>query len=133
MEKGSLDQEAAESEPVQKHHVRLDGLQVSTRYFYEVYSGSDRSANEENFKTAPRHDQKQFSFLVLGDSGVDTPTQWRVGEQMRASMNEREADFIVHVGDVHQGLCGPDLGAHFQNGPAPPVEDNPAEGSFGFE
>ncbi|MDE2834974.1 MAG: metallophosphoesterase [Bacteroidota bacterium] len=103
MEKGSLDQEAAESEPVQKHHVRLDGLQVSTRYFYEVYSGSDRSANEENFKTAPRHDQKQFSFLVLGDSGVDTPTQWRVGEQMRASMNEREADFIVHVGDVHQG------------------------------
>ena len=103
MEKGSLDQESVESEPVQKHHVRLDGLQVSTRYFYEVYSGSVQAGSEENFKTAPRHDQKQFSFLVLGDSGVDTPTQWRVGEQMRASMNEREADFVVHVGDVHQG------------------------------
>ena len=103
MEKGNLDLEAVESEQVQKHHVRLDGLQVSTRYFYEVYSGSDQSSDEENFKTAPRHDQKQFSFLVLGDSGVDTPTQWRVGEQMRASMNEREVDFVVHVGDVHQG------------------------------
>lgn len=103
VEKGSLDHETTESEPTQRHHVRLEGLQVSTRYFYEVYSGTDRSAGEEKFKTAPRHNQKQFSFLVLGDSGVDTPTQWRIGEQMRTSMNQREADFVVHVGDVHQG------------------------------
>lgn len=102
-EKGSLVEEVVEPEAVQKHHVMLDGLEVNTRYFYEVYSGSSAASNEEDFKTAPRHDQKQFSFLVLGDSGVDTPTQWSVGEQMRKSMNEREADFIVHVGDVHQG------------------------------
>ncbi len=103
VEKGVLDNEAAETGVVQKHHVLLDGLQVNTRYFYEVYSGSARTAAEENFRTAPRHDQKRFSFLVLGDSGVDTPTQWRVGAQMRHSMNDREADFVVHVGDVHQG------------------------------
>ena len=103
VEKGRLDHEVVEAQSAQKHHVRLDGLEIATRYYYEVYSGSDRTANEESFKSAPRHDQKQFSFLVLGDSGVDTPTQWRVGEQMRKSMNEREADFVVHVGDVHQG------------------------------
>ena len=102
-EKGNLNEEAVESQPAQKHHVRLDGLQVSTRYFYEVYSGAARSAGEESFRTAPRHEETRFSFLVLGDSGVDTPAQWRVGEEMRRSMNQNEIDFVVHVGDVHQG------------------------------
>jgi len=102
-EKGALDEEAVEAQGRQKHHVRLDGLEVSTRYFYEVYSGQQNVADEENFRTAPRHDETTFSFLVLGDSGVDTPTQWDVGEQMRHSMNQREVDFVVHVGDVHQG------------------------------
>ncbi len=102
-EKGVLNEEVVEPEARQKHHVRLDGLEVNTRYFYEVYSGQEQAAGEENFRTAPRHDATQFSFLVLGDSGVDTPTQWDVGRQMRHSMNESEVDFVVHLGDVHQG------------------------------
>ena len=58
---------------------------------------------KRTLKRRPGTIRNSFPFLVLGDSGVDTPTQWRVGEQMRASMNEREVDFVVHVGDVHQG------------------------------
>ena len=103
LEKGALSESVAESDPVQKHHVLLDGLEINSRYFYEVYSGERQTAQEENFRTAPRHDASRFSFLVLGDSGVDSPTQWRVGEQMRSSMNASEVDFVVHVGDVHQG------------------------------
>lgn len=96
-------QEIIEPEARQKHHVRLEGLQPSTRYYYEVYSGDVRVLSEEPFRTAPHHTEHQFSFLVLGDSGVDTPTQWAVGEQMRRSMDQAEVDFVVHVGDVHQG------------------------------
>ena len=103
LEKGFLGIEKVEDEPTQKHHVQLDGLQVNTRYYYEVYNDSHQMATEADFRTAPRHDTKKFSFLVLGDSGVDTPTQWRVGEQMESSMKANEVDFIVHVGDVHQG------------------------------
>lgn len=103
LEKGQLSHEVAEMEARQKHHVRLEGLEISTRYFYEVYSGSRQVAGEENFRTARHHDETKFSFLVLGDSGVDTPVQWDIGRQMQRSMNEREVDFVVHVGDVHQG------------------------------
>ena len=102
-DKGQLGSEVAEDEPRQKHHVRLDGLEPSTRYYYEVYNGSQKMQAEEDVRTARRDNETQFSFLVLGDSGVDTPTQWAVGQQMRASMNQREVDFVVHVGDVHQG------------------------------
>lgn len=95
--------EVIETEALQKHHVRLEGLEPSTRYYYDVYSGDVRILSEERFRTARRHDEDAFSFLVLGDSGVDTPTQWAVGEQMRRSMDQAEVDFVVHVGDVHQG------------------------------
>ena len=102
-DKGILSEALFEPEARQKHHIKLQGLDVSTRYFYEVYSGGERVADEEKFRTARGHEESQFSFLVLGDSGVDTPTQWDVGRQMLRSTNEREVDFVVHVGDVHQG------------------------------
>ena len=101
--KGILSGEVVESGARQKHHITLNDLEESTRYFYEVYHENQRVAGEENFRTARNHDETLFSFLVLGDSGVDTPTQWNVGRQMQRSMNDREVDFIVHVGDVHQG------------------------------
>lgn len=102
-EKGLLTNEVTEAEPLQKHHLKLSGLDPSTRYFYAVYSDGELVKGEENFRTARRDDETIFSFLVLGDSGVDTPSQWRVSDQMRSSMNESEVDFVLHVGDVHQG------------------------------
>ena len=101
--KGNLTDEVQEPEATKKHHVKLDNLEPSTRYFYEVHQEADEIQGEENFRTARRHDETQFSFFVLGDSGVNTPTQWDVGKEMRRSMNDREVDFAVHVGDVHQG------------------------------
>lgn len=102
-EKGLLRNEVSEANPQQKHHVRIPGLEPSTRYFYAVYQDGELVQDEENFRTARRFDETAFSFLVLGDSGVDTPTQWQVSEEMRRSMNESEIDFVLHVGDVHQG------------------------------
>ena len=102
-EKGLLNNEIVEADPQQKHHVRIPELEPSTRYFYAVYRDGEMVHEEENFRTARRDDETVFSFLVLGDSGVDTPAQWDVGEEMRRSMNEKEVDFVVHVGDVHQG------------------------------
>ena len=102
-EKGVLTNEVQEDEPRKKHHVHLAALTPNSRYFYEVYNDNILVQAEENFRTAPHHETKKFSFLVLGDSGVNTPTQWAIGREMRKSMNESEVDFAVHVGDVHQG------------------------------
>ena len=102
-EKGLLTNVVREDSARQKHHVKLDDLDPSTRYFYAVYEEDTEVYAEENFRTARYNDEKQFSFLVLGDSGVDTDTQYEVGGQMRSSMNQSEVDFVIHVGDVHQG------------------------------
>ena len=102
-DKGALNREVIEPEPTRKHILSMTGLETSTRYYYEVYEGSRKVQAEESFSTARGHDEPAFSFFVLGDSGVDTPTQWDIGRQMLREMNRDEVDFIVHVGDVHQG------------------------------
>ena len=102
-EKGRLGNEITEPEARQKHHVRITNLDPSTRYFYKVLNDGVSMTDETDFRTARTNAEDVFSFLVLGDSGVDTPTQWKLGEAMRANMNAAEVDFMVHVGDVHQG------------------------------
>jgi len=115
-EKGVLDRELYESVDAavalppgsipparQKHHVVVDSLEPSTRYYYEVVNDGLRMQPEEDTRTARRDTETRFSFLVLGDSGVGSETQQRVADQMRRSMNNSEVDFVVHVGDVHQG------------------------------
>ncbi len=103
-EKDLLRFTAAEADATQKHHVRVTGLEPGERYYYAVYNEDDEVRDEEITRTARAGHESQFSFLVLGDSGVDTPSQYRVSAQMRASMNAAEVDFVVHVGDVHQGI-----------------------------
>lgn len=103
-EKGRLGYEVSENGPRQKHHLYLSGLHPSTRYFYAVYEDGQLRYDEENFRTGRRPEETSFSFLVLGDSGVDTPTQKKVSDEMRKSMDQSEVDFILHVGDVHQGI-----------------------------
>ena len=102
-EKGQLDNEVTEDSSGQKHHVKLDLLSPSTAYFYAVYQEGEQKYNEERTRTARRDDETVFSFLVLGDSGVDTDTQHKVANEMQSSINQNEVDFLVHVGDVHQG------------------------------
>ncbi len=102
-EKGALTNEVIEDAATQKHHVHLEDLEPSTRYYYEVHQDGDEIHGEENFRTARNHDENEFSFLVLGDSGVNTDIQREVASEMRKSMNNEEVDFGVHVGDVHQG------------------------------
>ena len=103
-EKGVLGFEVQEDSARQKHHITLTDLSPSSRYFYQVQDETgNRVQDEENFRTARLDNETEFSFLVLGDSGVNSDTQRKVSQQMRNSMNQDEVDFVIHVGDVHQG------------------------------
>ncbi len=101
--KGMLDSEVVEDAPATKHHVTLTGLDPGERYYYEVYSGDEKVAAETDVRAAPPDDAGRFSFLLVGDSGTGSEAQWEIAGRMRSAMNQREIDFIVHAGDVHQG------------------------------
>jgi hypothetical protein len=103
LEKGVYTRSLTEAASTQKHHVVIDQLQADTRYFYRVSNGSTVILEDESFKTAKPDEMKQLSFLVLGDSGVNTDIQRAVNNQMLQSHNADAADFLIHVGDVHQG------------------------------
>ena len=91
-----------EDTQIKKHHVMLSDLQAGTRYKYSVYSGDQAVLEGGSFETAPEYNDDSFSFLLLGDSGVNTDEQWEVARQMQK--HSTGADFVVHVGDVHQDL-----------------------------
>ncbi|MEO1021988.1 MAG: metallophosphoesterase [Bacteroidota bacterium] len=103
IEKGVYQQMVTEPGATQKHHVVLEGLEPDTRYFYRVKNGDDVLLEEESFKTAKPESETQLSFFVLGDSGVDNDIQRQVRDRMMASHNADALDFLIHVGDVHQG------------------------------
>lgn len=102
-EKGLLRNSVSEDSSTQKHHIVIESLSPSKRYFYSVSDGTTEIYEEESTRTARRDDETKFSFLVIGDSGVGTDTQDKVAEEMERSMNQSEVDFMIHVGDVHQG------------------------------
>ncbi len=103
LEKGVYTQTLTEAASARKHHIVIEGLQPDTRYFYRVSNGDNVILEDESFKTAKPDSMNQLSFLILGDSGVNTDIQRAVNDQMLASHNADAADFLIHVGDVHQG------------------------------
>lgn len=102
-EKGVYTQSVVETKATQKHDVTFENLEPNTRYFYRVKNGSSTILEDYSFKTAKPDSLNKLSFLLLGDSGVNTDVQRRVRDEMLSSHNRNAADFLIHVGDVHQG------------------------------
>lgn len=102
-EKGVYTRSFTEDKAYKKHHVVIDGLDSNTRYFYRVKNGNEIILEDGSFVTAKPDNMDQLSFLILGDSGVNTEIQRQVNEQMKSSHNADAVDFLIHVGDVHQG------------------------------
>lgn len=104
LEKGVYTSSITEPEILQKHHVIIEGLEPDTRYFYRVTNDGKTVLEDYSFKTAKPDNMDDLSFLVLGDSGVNTDIQRQVRDQMLKSHNRENVDFLIHVGDVHQGV-----------------------------
>jgi len=103
LDKDELLNEVVETEALQKHLIKLEGLQPATRYWYQVLTDQGLVLELAYFYTKPEETEPDFSFFLLGDSGVNTPIQHKVSEQMWAEFRRNPVDFMVHVGDVHQG------------------------------
>jgi len=78
------------------HEVQLTGLQPGTRYYYRLVSQGLPITPRYTFETAPDASQGTFSFLVVGDSGMNNQAQLDVANQMATE----DADFFIHTGDV---------------------------------
>ena len=76
------------------HEVRLEGLQPSTIYHYQVVAGGARSP-DRRFSTAATTDEP-FRFLVYGDNRDGDDAHARVVESMRTD----DPDMVVNTGDM---------------------------------
>jgi len=81
-----------------QHAAVLEGLEPSTRYYYKVFNDGNAKTDVLSFSTIRPAGADSVSFIVWGDSGVNTPTQYAVA----ALMEKETVDFGIHVGDVSQ-------------------------------
>jgi predicted phosphodiesterase len=76
------------------HVVTLTGLSTGATYQYRVKTGGTLLYTS-TFATAPNAGAA-FDFVIIGDSGTNSPEQNAVA----ARMNALQPDFILHTGDV---------------------------------
>lgn len=103
LEKGVYTHSWQESNPKKKHHLKANGLEPGQKYFYRIRSGSRTIVEDEVAATVTPPEEQKLSFFVLGDSGVGNDEQHQVFDQMKRNYLQDDVDFLVHVGDVHQG------------------------------
>ena len=102
-EKGRYEYTMSEQETRKKHHLTITGLTADTEYFYRVKNNNTVVVEDKRLSTAKATTGNQFSFYVLGDSGTGSDQQHAVTDQLKSDYNKLGADFLIHVGDVHQG------------------------------
>ncbi len=88
---------------LQKHHVDLAGLQVDTRYYYQVRTvalADTFISAIESFYTSPLPLEDELSFLAYGDCGYNNSMQ----HQVKALMETETVDFAIVTGDIDQGV-----------------------------
>jgi phosphodiesterase/alkaline phosphatase D-like protein len=97
--------------------VALTGLTAGTTYNYsvQVADGKNTTTTRQYYFRTPVKDATQFTFAVLGDSregygggeyqfnGVNA----RVMRALATNAFVKEAEFIVHTGDMINGRCEP--------------------------
>lgn len=79
-----------------RHAVRLTGLAADTTYRYRIVGEGRVLAEGATFRTSRDGGNPYFSFVVLGDSGRGTRSQYAVADRIQAL----RPDFVLHTGDV---------------------------------
>lgn len=88
----------------QFHTVHLKDLEPSTRYYYRVFNDDNLISDNYSFTTAPAAGSvDETVFLVLGDSGTGNDKQRAVRDEMNRTFYREHPQFLIHVGDAHQG------------------------------
>lgn len=82
----------------QRHVARLRGLAPASEYPYRISLKGGRKLFEGELKS-PKPAGAATEFIVFGDSGKGTRVQYALGQQML----ERNADFMLHTGDLVYG------------------------------
>jgi acid phosphatase type 7 len=85
--------------PATYHQFKADitGLQPGTVYQYKITMGGASMASDPYLNSFQTPKPGNFSFLVLGDSGMDTPEQVSLIGQM---LTEPGITKVIHVGDI---------------------------------
>ncbi|MHA2426102.1 MAG: metallophosphoesterase [Candidatus Thorarchaeota archaeon] len=103
----SILESVSNSTLVNDHYMILNGLEMDTKYYYKVSSGSDESETYF-FHTAPA-DGEEFRFILAGDnrpSGTDAPTQPAVFSDIADMIIDEEPHLVILLGDFVYRVTG---------------------------
>ncbi len=106
--KGKCSQLMAISPQRINHSLTIHGLIPNTEFCYKVYVPNNagngvQAPKEGSFTTLYTPERKIVNFLVIGNTAEDAQTGAEIKNQMSKSMEDYDADFIVHTGDISQG------------------------------
>jgi hypothetical protein len=80
-----------------RHSFQMRNLLPATTYSYQIQINDTLWSEVADFRTFPVPGSKdEFEFLVLGDTGTLSPDQLALAEHL----NDEEAAFAIHVGDI---------------------------------
>ena len=80
-----------------RNRIRIAGLAAGTTYPYQIRTGSRPLTADLVFQTNRPRGQR-YSFIVFGDSGIGTRSQYLLGAAMTRA--QPPADFLLHTGDI---------------------------------
>ncbi len=80
-----------------RNSLRISGLSPDSSYTYDIRLG-DRDLTEGRAFQTNRGDEQPYTFIVFGDSGRGTRSQYVLARTMNASQPAPE--FLLHTGDL---------------------------------
>jgi len=99
-ENSSLLESVTNATLVTDHIIPLESLEMDTKYYYTVESGSDES-EMYHFYTAPA-DGEEFRLVIAGDNrpdGTDHPVQPEIFSELAEKIIEEEPHMVILTGD----------------------------------
>ncbi len=93
----SLGMQVADTNLSTEHVIEITNLSPGTRYFYQLRStAANVPAASPVFSFHTFKKTGDFSFLVLGDSGTGSVSQY----ELARLMNQSDPDLVLHCGDI---------------------------------
>jgi len=99
----NLNKEVVNKDLVRDHIIKIEGLKPNTKYYYAIFTATERLQGDQNnsFATLPEAGEKKFYRIgIFGDPGSPTVLQHKVLDQFVKYVGNKTLNALVALGDI---------------------------------